>query len=217
MTVSRTYTFTVTITVDDEDADLLEKLDAKYEDGKIHKSVTRAVLNTTTFDGYQGLHRAILARAGQTYGKGHACDHIDRDNTNNRRSNLRVVTAAANNQNRSSSRGEQSSYVGVQWTVNGNTWRAACMGYAMGKHVLLAKSHQKKGWSDLDAAIWRDLEIRRLDLDIPRNFTDDVLENHIKHKENRYDNGKEIRKTTTERVGGHTKQGKAPVDAGRSR
>lgn len=68
------------------------------------------------------LHRLIL---GLRKGDARQVDHIDRNPLNNRRSNLRVVTPAENNQNRGGWRNSSSKYKGVSWDKYHNSWKAA--------------------------------------------------------------------------------------------
>jgi hypothetical protein len=67
------------------------------------------------------MHRAIL---GLTRGDGLQCDHISRDGLDNRRSNLRVVTHAQNQQNQGARDGSTSPYRGVSWVTSRGVWRA---------------------------------------------------------------------------------------------
>jgi hypothetical protein len=197
MTISRTYKIEFTVLVDEEDADLLDTLDAAYERG----FSGAAFLRSTSFGGYMGLHRAILARQGKTYGKGYQCDHINRNPSDNQRCNLRIVTAAENQRNRKNSTAIQSEYTGVKW-VNKRGWCASIDTRENGKHKWVA-TRSRKNWSEIDAAVWRDLQIRQLGLDTKRNFTTEQLEQHISNKGGYYDNGEPIRKTSTERVAGN--------------
>jgi len=67
-----------------------------------------------------GMHRAIL---GLRPGDGKTVDHINHDKLDNRRSNLRVLSHADNNQNRKSGRG-RSRFRGVAWNARTQSWRA---------------------------------------------------------------------------------------------
>ena len=51
-------------------------------------------------------------------------DHINRDSTDNRFSNLRKASYAENNRNKSMSRNNTSGYKGVNWHKHKNKWRA---------------------------------------------------------------------------------------------
>jgi hypothetical protein len=71
------------------------------------------------------LHREIL---GLKHGyRDLMVDHIDGDPLNNRRSNLRIATAAQNCQNRRSQAGSSSRYRGVSWYSSKGCWRVAIM------------------------------------------------------------------------------------------
>ncbi len=50
-------------------------------------------------------------------------DHVDRDTANNTPENLRVVTASANQGNRSKSTGTSSKYLGVSWDNHKGRWK----------------------------------------------------------------------------------------------
>lgn len=67
------------------------------------------------------LHRALL---GLTANDPVEVDHINRDRLDNRRCNLRIVTKAANRQNRGSKPGAISRYRGVTWDKKANRWMA---------------------------------------------------------------------------------------------
>ena len=51
-------------------------------------------------------------------------DHLDRDSTNNRWSNLAASTALENSRNRSKSRANTSGVTGVTWNQAANKWKA---------------------------------------------------------------------------------------------
>lgn len=75
----------------------------------------------------RGRYRTILlARLllGLRDGDPLTADHINRDRLDNRRSNLRVVTRAQNNQNVTSRRGSSSTYRGVSWNKRLGKWQA---------------------------------------------------------------------------------------------
>lgn len=52
-------------------------------------------------------------------------DHIDRDPTNNKWSNLRLATRSENQANRASSRNSTSKYLGVYWHKRDKRWEAS--------------------------------------------------------------------------------------------
>jgi hypothetical protein len=68
------------------------------------------------------MHRQLL---GLERGDDRQADHINRDRLDNRRENLRIVTASQNAQNQGS-RG-RSSYRGVWWASNIGRWAAEVM------------------------------------------------------------------------------------------
>lgn len=68
------------------------------------------------------LHRAIM---GLAKGDAGVVDHINGDRLDNRRANLRVVTAAANAQNRRSRSGSTSEFRGVCWDQRKGCWHAS--------------------------------------------------------------------------------------------
>lgn len=67
------------------------------------------------------MHRNVL---NLEPGDRRQADHIDRNRLNNTRTNLRVVTAAQNSQNRASKPGSSSRYRGVGWDKSRNLWVA---------------------------------------------------------------------------------------------
>jgi hypothetical protein len=95
--------------------------------------------------------------------------------------------------NRKNSQTIQSEYTGVKW-VNSQGWCASIDTRENGKHKRIA-SRSRKNWSEIDAAIWRDLQIRQLGLDIQLNFTNEQLEQHISNKGEYYANNEPIRDT----------------------
>lgn len=78
------------------------------------------------------LHRALLRL---TYGDGRACDHINRDRLDNRRSNLRAASPRENGQNKPSVSGSSSRYRGVTWNKDRQKWQAEVK--TLGKHHYL--------------------------------------------------------------------------------
>lgn len=68
------------------------------------------------------LHRFLM---GLRPGDLMQVDHINRDRLDNRRSNLRLVTAAEQAQNQGSSRGSSSKYRGVVWHRRIGKWQAS--------------------------------------------------------------------------------------------
>jgi hypothetical protein len=90
------------------------------------------------------LHRFIV---GLKYGDVWQVDHIDGNRLNNSRSNLRIVTASENSQNKRSV-GGSSDYRGV--SKNGNKWVAA-VNIPEGERI--RKTFDK----EIDAAIWAHL------------------------------------------------------------
>jgi hypothetical protein len=69
------------------------------------------------------MHRQILGI--QNAGRWVLGDHRDGERLNNRRSNLRRVTAKENASNKASQRGSSSPFLGVGWHVRLKRWEAA--------------------------------------------------------------------------------------------
>lgn len=67
------------------------------------------------------LHRKIK---GCERGDGRFVDHINRDRLDNRRENLRVLTAATNSQNQGAATNSTSKYRGVSWYKQSKQWEA---------------------------------------------------------------------------------------------
>jgi hypothetical protein len=67
----------------------------------------------------EGMHRILTNPP-----KGMMPDHINGDRLDNRRSNLRVVNALQNAQNRGKNKNSVSMYKGVSWKVENNKWQA---------------------------------------------------------------------------------------------
>jgi hypothetical protein len=68
------------------------------------------------------MHRLI---SGLPQGDRREVDHVNNNKTDNRRSNLRVVTRWGNNQNRGgANKGSTSQYLGVSWHTVGKKWIA---------------------------------------------------------------------------------------------
>lgn len=71
------------------------------------------------------LHRLIMSRLiGRDLKQGEMVDHIDGDTLNNRRSNLRIVNAIQNAQNRAVKPGTKSGLKGVSWDSRRKKWSA---------------------------------------------------------------------------------------------
>lgn len=81
---------------------------------------------TVTFKGktYRA-HRIIFNIKGVHVPENSVIDHIDGDGTNNRFSNLRIVTQSANNQNKKIGRNNKIGIYGVYFYKNRNKWRAS--------------------------------------------------------------------------------------------
>jgi hypothetical protein len=126
----------VALTVfDDEDAD---QTDHRWYmvDGYVGRSVR--------VDGRRRslrLHREIL---GLAVGDPRHTDHINRDPLDNRRANLRIVTAAQNNQNLGL-RGGSSRYRGVSLFARTGRWRAECTLNGKNHHLGYFDSEDEAG------------------------------------------------------------------------
>lgn len=68
------------------------------------------------------MHRAIM---GCTRGDGLYVDHINRNTLDNRRENLRVLTAREQGHNKGSRPGSSSRYRGVSWDSDRHLWAAS--------------------------------------------------------------------------------------------
>jgi hypothetical protein len=71
------------------------------------------------------LHRMVMGLTHED--RGLEVDHINHDRLDNRRSNLRIVTRAGNNQNQPSVRGSTSRFRGVSWEQSTRRWVAQAM------------------------------------------------------------------------------------------
>jgi hypothetical protein len=72
-------------------------------------------------------HRIALHLSGVEISEGLSVDHIDGDGSNNRLSNLRVVTNQENQRNAKLSCRNKSGTVGVYWNYNAGKWRSTIM------------------------------------------------------------------------------------------
>lgn len=91
------------------------------------------------------IHRYILNYTGEYY-----IDHINNNKFDNRKINLRIVTAKQNSMNKSSQKNSTSKYIGVYWNKNNNKWIAKI--YVNKKYILLGQFN-----NELEAAKMRDL------------------------------------------------------------
>lgn len=102
--------------VDEEDADLVELRWSLSRNGYARHS--------RWVDGRARdylMHRLVL---GLEHGDGTIVDHRNGDRLDNRRANLRIVTAAGNARNRRSRTGSSSRFVGVTWHARAGRWQA---------------------------------------------------------------------------------------------
>lgn len=72
--------------------------------------------------------------------EGMEIDHIDHNPSNNRISNLRLVTKSANRQNRARDRRNKSGVNGVFWSINAKAWSAQIRHNRRTKHLGYFKS-----------------------------------------------------------------------------
>lgn len=103
------------VIVDDEDFDLLSKHRWRIAKGY---ALTRIQWGKPDVL----MHRLIL---GLKHGDPRQGDHINRDPLDNRRSNLRVLTQAQNQQNRGTRGTGTSQYRGVCWHARDRRWQAS--------------------------------------------------------------------------------------------
>jgi hypothetical protein len=67
------------------------------------------------------MHREVLGLAADD---SRVVDHVNRDRLDNRRSNLRLLSAAENAQNQGPARGSTSRFRGVHWCASRRKWVA---------------------------------------------------------------------------------------------
>jgi hypothetical protein len=67
----------------------------------------------------RSLHRYIMEYNGEDF-----VDHKNNNCLDNRKENLRIITAKQNSQNKSSSKNATSKYIGVSWNNADNKWKA---------------------------------------------------------------------------------------------
>lgn len=100
------------------------------------------------------LHRAILARAlGRELLHDEQGDHINGDGLDNRRCNLRAVSAALNLQNRPHRNARnKSGFRGVRWRSDRHCWESNAT--FQGRHIFIGSFASAKA-ADLAARQWR--------------------------------------------------------------
>lgn len=76
------------------------------------------------------------------FDKTHQVDHINGDTLDNRESNLRVVTALENGQNKRKRKSASSKYKGVKWHKRDNIWESLIM--HKGKSYYLGRFKEEK-------------------------------------------------------------------------
>lgn len=173
MTISKTFTIELTFIVDDEDADAMDRLERSYNSGAMQKACYTFGMARVGLDGYNGIHVAIAARNGKFKKKGEHIDHINNNAGDNRRINLRVLSAADNMMNKSNKSDKPSKYVGVYWFKKYEKWRARVV-------ITLGTGKQKSvscGYhiDEEKAARAYDAKVIELGLDKPLNFPLDIL------------------------------------------
>jgi uncharacterized C2H2 Zn-finger protein len=99
-------------------------------------------------------------------------DHEDGDPMNNKRSNLRILTAAENSQNNSSNKNSSSKYVGVSFDKRRNKWYAKLV--LNGKYII-----NKRYATELEAADARDQKIIELNKTMTTYFKINLDKNKI--------------------------------------
>lgn len=109
--------------IDTEDLKKIQEVDWSWYANFHKNSGTYYVMaNAKKPDGSStlvGLHRFLMDQPS-----GLVVDHIDRNPLNNKKSNLRIVTAAQNNQNTRIQKNNRSGARGVYWCKQRNVWRA---------------------------------------------------------------------------------------------
>lgn len=104
-------------------------------------------------DGYAHNKKGRLHRLITGAKKGEIVDHINGDRLDNRKENLRIVTAQENNRNRAKINNASSNYHGVYFCVRDQTW---------GCHVSVdGKSIRNSFKNEIHAAYWRDVLVQR--------------------------------------------------------
>jgi hypothetical protein len=112
--------------VDDEDYERVNQFKwHAYFDGRYHWYTQRKVRLANGKWSTQDMHRFIM---GLEPGDPRMVDHRDREQTlDNRRSNLRVATAAQNQQNAGLRKDSTSGFKGVSWETKSTKWRMQIM------------------------------------------------------------------------------------------
>ena len=104
-----------------------------YENGVLRCNIMGDIVSHVGANGYcrtkflgkkVALHHLVWIMHNGAIPKGMYIDHIDRDITNNKISNLRLVTPSGNSQNAKASTRNTSGYKGVCWKNLNKKWQA---------------------------------------------------------------------------------------------
>lgn len=113
---------THTVLVDDDDFEELNKFKWVIQKTNDNYYATRSIrVDNTKRMGIQ-MHRTVMKLK---QGDGLIVDHKNHNGLDNRKENLRIVTASQNNQNRRSRKNSTSKYLGVCWFKRDKKWQAA--------------------------------------------------------------------------------------------
>jgi hypothetical protein len=103
--------------LDSEDYDIIKNYSWYYSNGYAYTNITLPNDKQTTLR----MHRLIMGLTDPKI----QCDHINHDELDNRRINLRQCTNQENNRNRNCNKNSTSKYKGVCWYKRDNKWRSS--------------------------------------------------------------------------------------------